>query len=136
MLVSTLFRGRLVLTLFGALAWACTRVPLEEQVLGKYVLDTDQAHDELVLYPAALYVHSYMPIGASAIVDSGRWRFEPFDDGHRLVFTDFSMRARNRTFPGMPQSAGTWVVPLERTITGKLQLEVDDDLGWYYVKQQ
>jgi hypothetical protein len=121
----------------GAVAWGgCTRAPQREEVIGTYVLNKGRAHDELVLYPTSLYVHNYMPAGAPAIIDSGQWRIDSRNGSYRLVFTKFIMRARNESFPGAQQPRGTWVVTVDKTITGKLQLEVDGDIGWYYVKEQ
>jgi hypothetical protein len=75
------------------------------------------------------------PPGASAVVDSGQWTIDSLNGNYRLVFANFNVRSRNETFPGAEQSPGTWVVPVVKTITGELQLEVDGDIGWHYTKK-
>ena len=136
-LLSLELRAVLACAVVGAVACGgCSRRPQLEEVIGNFVMNKGRAHDELMLYPTSLYVHNYMPAGAPAVVDSGQWHVDSLYDNYRLVFATFTMRARNETFPGAPQGPGTWIVNVDKTITGKIRLDVDDDIGWFYEKRR
>ena len=105
-----------------------------QDVPGTYVMNHGVARDTLVVRSDSTYQRTYLRPGAVAVIDRGRWGTSHIERDTYVSFDSFPVRWRTETSPNEQPVAGVWPVIPERTITGKLKLVVDADLGWAYVQ--
>jgi predicted GH43/DUF377 family glycosyl hydrolase len=129
---------RAVLLLF--VTAACSEWPIHERdVAGTYVLNRGQAADTLMVGPEGRYRRVYAMPGQPVAVDTGRWTLETYHGDLVVRFSPFLQRWLAETNPSglrrAPLLPGTWLAPPHRTLTGRIQLVVDEDLAMVYVRR-
>lgn len=135
-----------VVVLIGSLA--CSELPIDfGEIHGTYVMNHGRAADTLIVHPRGRYRRIYAMPGESVVIDSGRWSVDSVYDlarnsFHELAaFASFRPRWRAETEAAAVQRSpslllpGSWPAIPERTVTGRLQFVVDDDLDWAYVRR-
>src|SRR5436309_6757866 len=120
--------------LAGLLGLGCFAPVHREDLVGTFRLRGSHARDELSVSDDGRYTHIYAPPGGAALTDSGRWTIDTVEGVELIVFDNFVLRFRNETFPDLVQPPGYWPVRAERGITGRVRLNADRDLGWFYEK--
>lgn len=113
-------------------------LPSSEELAGQYVMNRGHAIDEIEIFPSGTYVHTFQAPGGQTAADSGEWSTRVYD-GPRVFFEsfrDWSHAERLGKGPGSDlETPGAWPARIRRPLRGGLELIVDDDLDWAYIKQ-
>jgi hypothetical protein len=136
----------LVVVLIGSVA--CSELPIDwGGISGTYVMNHGRAADTLIVHPRGRYRRIYAMPGESVAIDSGKWSVDSVYDLERsrfhvvAAFASFRPRWRAETEAAAVQrspsllSPESWPAIPERTVTGRIQFVVDDDLDWAYVRR-
>ena len=126
----------LMAALTGMVVVGCKATEQPTDVVGRYVMNRGKALDEIEVRPDGKYIHYYQPPDSLVRADSGTWELEMYKGRPLLLFYDFTPKHRRETNPWAPQFRGLWPVYVTRTLTDKLRLSVDDDVGWHYERVQ
>lgn len=114
---------------------ACDRTPRMGDVVGTYRLNRGDATDVIEIRDDSTYLHSVQSSRGDTIADSGKWTLEDTRGTWRVIFMDFLMRAPKEGQAGTLQVRGIWPATLGHDLRGRMRLTVNDDLGWYYVRE-
>ena len=113
----------------------CKQRLAHDDLVGTYRLNRPGAEDVLVLNGGGRYVHRFTPADGSTSADSSTWTLEEHDGEQRIVFSDFLMRAPKEDDTTRTQVRGFWAALVSPARSGDVRLLVNDDLGWYYVRE-
>jgi hypothetical protein len=131
--------GRSLLLPFAIAVIGCSRPADLRDVPGTFVMNRGRAADTLTLQSEGRYRRAYVAPGQEAVIDTGTWSVDTVGRDVYLTFDAFTPRWRAETSPPAVRSVasamGYWPARPERTWAGDIQLVVDDDLGWAYVKR-
>ena len=111
-------------------AIAYTSAPTETELLGRYVLRTGGKEAVLMIKPDHTYVHTWYANGVLQH-QTATWDFEGtvsegyFSHCARVSFESFEAPGRD----------GFWPSCIGKSLTGRITIAVDEDLGLYYGKQ-
>ena len=115
---------------------ACSRPATSDSVTGTYVMNHGKAHDTLIVYPSGEYARRYAAPGAAIVVDSGRWTWDTINGEQFLTFEKFVPRWMSELYPNVPSTPGFWPARPERRSGGAVEIPVERDIGWAYVRLQ
>ena len=106
---------------------------------GTYVMNRGRAADTLILQANGHYRRIYAMPGQTVAVDTGAWSATTLHGDEWVTFTTFWPRWRAETETStlyrFPLKAGPWQALPGRTLTGRLQMVVDEDIEWSYVQR-
>jgi hypothetical protein len=114
---------------------ACDRPAQSGDVVGSYRLNRGDAKDIIEIRADSSYVHSVEPSKGEPTSENGKWTLEDIGGARRVVFTNFLMRAPKEGQAETSQVRGIWPATLGQDVRGRTRLTVNDDLGWYYVRE-
>jgi hypothetical protein len=134
-------RGRVALVVVLAAAAACSELPIKvRDYAGTYVMNRGRAADTLILEAQGRYRRIYAMPGQTVAIDAGTWAADTFHGDVYIGFATFWPRWRSETDPSSlwrtPVVAAYWRALPKRAFTGRIRLEVDDDLDWAYVQRR
>jgi hypothetical protein len=128
--------GLLLCGLVGLSLAGCGSSPHVKDVVGTYKLNRGEESDIIEVRNDSTYVHTLRPRGGEVATESGKWTLEEHGGEQRVIFTHFLMRAPKEGLAGTAQVRGIWPATIGRNIRGRIRLTVNDDFGWYYVREQ
>jgi hypothetical protein len=125
----------------GLLAAGCGRQAALSEVPGTYVMNRGRAADTLFVRADGHYRRTYVYPGQQAVVDTGAWTVDTSGADIFVTFAGFLARWRAETDPPvlqaqLPATRGYWATKPERTASGRVQIVVDPDDGWAYVRKE
>jgi len=112
----------------------------DREIPGTYVMNLGRAADTLFVDPGGTYRRVYRAPDQPVTIDSGSWTITEYHGDHVVAFTNFWQRWRAETEGAgtarhrAPIAADDWRSKPERSLWGKLQLPVEPDLQWMYVR--
>jgi hypothetical protein len=113
---------------------ACSSGIDRESVVGTYHANHGHGEEALELLANGRYVLTYSAPGQPVLRNESTWEIENDADGSAaLSFKDYVFGYRNNVRPGTSRP-GWWHVRIEKSWTGHVELNVDPDLGFYYIK--
>jgi hypothetical protein len=114
------------------IASACSDRIAPESVVGTYHANHGHGEETLELFSDGKYVLTYSAPGQPVLRNENTWTFERDADGSpALTFKEYIFGYRYQPRTSRP---GWWYVRVEKSWTGHIELNVDPDLGFYYVK--
>lgn len=110
----------------------CSGIPEEEAAIGGWVANHGKCPDSLFVNADGTYEHRFLS-DSGIVINNGTWKPEMIDDRGCIDFInfEFALPGYGSTYRWAPSH---WPVEIERTLTGKLRLCLDPDLGYYYEK--
>ena len=104
-------------------------------VVGRYKLNQGTAQDEIEVLPDGRYVHSHRTNRGRTLADTGTWSMRNYN-GNRLELAHFRFISpvdSGEMTDGADARPTLWVPVISRTLSGRVRLAVDDDIGLAYV---
>lgn len=102
-------------------------------------MNRGHAVDTLVLQEDGRYRHTYRLPGAPVFIDTDTWSVDTVHQQLVVTLQNFWQRWRAETEAGELRrhalAPGVWQTPPERTLIGRIQLVVDSDLEWAFVRR-
>jgi hypothetical protein len=114
----------------------CKKPVTSSDLVGSYRMTKPGAEDVLDLQPDGRYIHRFATSGVATSADTNRWTLEGRDGEQRVVFSEFLMRAPKEGDSTLRQTRGLWSAEVSRNMKGDFRFVVNDDLGWYYVRER
>ena len=121
---------------FIAVISACSRPATQDEALGTYAMNKGKARDTLIVYPNGTYARRYAVPGAAIVVDSGRWTWDTLKTERILTLEKFVPRWNDELYPPTRATSGFWSARPERRFDGTVNIPVERDIGWIYVRVQ
>lgn len=118
----------------------CGERPLRAEIVGAYRLNRGTTIDSLLLRSDGVYLHVYASPEGGAVVDSGRWHYDPEDEEDRAIsFFDFRVSGDLERLESGGRSTGApfvglFMAPAERRRDGAIAIIASHDLALEYRK--
>lgn len=103
-----------------------------EDLIGVYYSNHGHGQEKLELLADGSYVLTYTDNGKVTLKNTSSWELE--SSGSALSFKGFIFGYRDMP-PPWGNIPGWWHVEIERSWQGKIELNTDPDLGYYYIKE-
>jgi hypothetical protein len=102
-------------------------------------MNRGHAADTLFIRADGRYRRVYRMPGQAVVTDNGTWARDTLHGDVVFTFTPFWAHWRGETdpssLPRRPVIPESWTARPTRTFTGRLQLVVDEDLEWSYLRR-
>lgn len=109
---------------------ACGGSIVPASIPGKYAANHGKGSDVVEVFPDGTYSYLFIAKDGRKIENRGRWTFEMEEGKPTATFENFTFG-----LPGYGAGKpGFWVVTVERC-RRKLCLNLDPDLGYYFIRQ-
>ena len=132
---------KLALSIASCLTIACGALPIDHRgIPGTYVMNLGRAADTLIINAGGTYRRIYAIPNQPVTIDSGTWVITMYHGDEVVAFSDFWQRWRAETEGTgsarhrAPMIADVWRAVPERSLWGRLQLPVEPELQWMYVR--
>lgn len=123
--------NRIILVFIVVLLLGCSQIYNREQLSGKYVANHPYGKDYLILNADGTYRYSYTDKNGETTINENKWELEYKNQKTIITFFQFDFALPDYG----TDSAGYWVVEVNRSITGSYRLIIDPDLNYYYQKE-
>lgn len=108
----------------------CSRKVDRAAVVGEFLANHSKGLDAVDLEQDGTYVYTCHLKDQKEWTHTDHWNFY-YQEGHpRITFDNFIF-----CVPEYAKHPGYWDVEVERSATGKLELSLDPDLNYYFVKK-
>lgn len=112
----------------------CNSKVNRDDVIGVYYSNHGHGEEKLELLVDGNYVLTYTVNGKITMRNTNSWEFESGKSGvSALSFKGFLFGYRDMT-PSWGNIPGWWRVDIERSWQGKIELNTNPDLGYYYIR--
>ena len=111
---------------------ACESNIAKSDIIGHYTANHGHGIETLELLPNGEYVLLYKGQGTPSLENRNKWQFDYTKGTPQITFSKYVFGYRGD--PGAATGPGYWDVSVTRTVFGKIRLEINSDLGYYYYK--
>lgn len=121
----------MILSTIVALFCVGCRQKERKDVIGTYIANHGKGLDEIELKQDGTYIYRCELNDGSKVTNTSHWSFYDDHGEPRITFDHFQfcLTPYSKTPPGY------WDVRVQRSMTGRLELALDSDVNFYYIKQ-